>query len=103
MFSSLDQAVLTLSKGFLELVEVMKVRVADGLLDLLDPLVSLSESIKVIDSSFVGENEHEWIQDSGTILEELLVLRLDENASKRLHVLVLLIVLVLVRVELLAK
>lgn len=68
VLSSLHKTIFTLSEGFLQLVKVVEVGISNGLLNLFDPLVSLNQSIKVIDSSLVWENEHEWIKSSGIIL-----------------------------------
>ena len=100
--TSLDKTILSLTKGLHEIVKIMEVGISNGLLDLLNPDITLLLGVQVVDSPLVGEDEHEWVQNRLIILG-LLHLRLDEDAGKRLHIFVLLVTLVLVGVKLLAE
>ena len=55
MDSFFDQTIFSLSKGLFQLVKVMEVGIANRLLDLLDPLVSLRFGRQIIDSSLIGK------------------------------------------------
>lgn len=99
---SLDETILTLSEGLLQLVEVVQVGVSDSLLNFLHPLVSLHQGVKVVDSSLVGEDQHEWIKSGSVVLEQLLCFTLDKHSCQRLHIFVLLVSLLFVGVKLFA-
>jgi hypothetical protein len=60
MDSSFDQTIFSFSKGLFQLIEVMEVGVTNRLLDLLDPLVPLRFGLQIVDSSLIGEYQHEW-------------------------------------------
>lgn len=61
VLSSLDEAVLTFTEGLFKLVEVVQVGVSNCLLNLVYPLVSLNQSVQVVYSPLVGEDQHEWV------------------------------------------
>lgn len=103
MFSSLDETILSFSEGLFKIIKIMKVSVSDGLLDLLDPLISLSKGIQVINSSFVGENQHEWVKNCRIVLEQFFSLTFNENTCQTLHIFMLLISLIFVRVKFLTE
>lgn len=56
-----DDTVFALSKRVFKVIKIMDVCVADSFFYFIDPLVSLLLSFKVINSSFIWENEHEWV------------------------------------------
>jgi len=95
MLRPLDQSIFTFAQRIYKLVEVVEVRVADCLFDLLHPLVSIFGRLKVVDPPLIGENEHERMQHS-SIFVILFSLALDEDAGQALHVFMFLIALVLV-------
>ena len=80
MNASFHETVFTFSERLLNIVEVMEVGESNGLLDFADPLVSFFHGFEVVNSPLIGEDEHEWVEDS-SVIEGLLHFTFDENTG----------------------
>ena len=101
--SRFDQSEFTFSKRLFDLVVVEKVTVADSLLDSIHPLILVLLFQQVVGSWLVSrENQCERVENSRAVQVFFRVI-FDENSTKIMHAFVLLLVLVFVHIELIAK
>ena len=71
MNASFHETVFTFSERLLNIVQVIKIGESNGLLDFADPLVSFFPGFEVVKSPLIGEDKHEWVEDS-SVIEGLL-------------------------------
>ena len=62
----------------LDIIKVIDIGISNRLFDSVDPLVSILRSVQVINSLFIGEDQHEWVKN--TLLGLFLLKTFDENS-----------------------